>query len=680
MVLIERPVADADEAKPSSERDASADQASNNDLLASADSAVEDAPDVANANEPLVEPGTTPEDAALDETNALEAAAATVGMEGGRLSDTVEDLSVYGTQQPTVEVPLPHIPTSVMSEQLLLPTDEWSSESSQRVRNWLLLGGAATVGIFVAVGVFGLVAVRLSQNNDVVVDVAATDSKKTTANDATGQDVDPPDGDLTTDREENAVAPVEGPESPAADTLESNASDAGNSSVTTTDDGTPDGHPPTPDGEGDHPPGFLDAGASADVPPGFVVNVDTTTSADETLEKTLRNLEGWLDDKPPTEEAVVPPIVEERGPDRPAARFVNVAERLADTIEEIQFEGTPLNDFLRFVADFSTIPITLDPDALLWLDVTPKTPVSAHRKAATVQELVQTVVESVGLSTQVVDNQLLVTLPEEGMHPELYATSDLVESGADFQALAGLVTDLVARDSWQTNGGLGSIVVSDEGLTIRQSSINHRQVLLFLEKLRVARGLSTVSRFPVENFNLATRSSRVRSKLDKNIVVNFFQPTRLDKVTEILSEVGACRILIDWQSLHQLGWNADTMVTLTVNDIPLGKALDNLLEPMELGYRRVNTDLIQITSAERLQTENEFEIYKVGDLCARGTTAIEIIDALRLALGAEIFSDRGGPGTLAFDERGEALLATFPQESQIVLEQTLAELRAKLPK
>ena len=113
----------------------------------------------------------------------------------------------------------------------------------------------------------------------------------------------------------------------------------------------------------DHPPDFVDAEANDDVPPDFVASVDTAESADAALEKTLRNLEGLLNESPAEAGPLVPPLADieytETGPVRPAARVINVAERLADSFEEIQFDGTPLNDFLRFVADFSTIPITL---------------------------------------------------------------------------------------------------------------------------------------------------------------------------------------------------------------------------------------------------------------------------------------------------------------------------------
>jgi hypothetical protein len=681
MLLVERPVVKSDDGESSQELGASGHDLSNSSEIGSLPPSVaEDAPQLPTSNEPPAEADAMSEaEAADDQPRTPQPPATEDATSDGPLSDTVEDLSVYGTQPD--EVPLPEIPASLMSEQLLLPNEAWSSESSQRVRNWLLLGGAATVGIFVAVGAFALVAMSLSKDN-VVVEAPSDTTKKSGDNaQGPGARVDPSNEGETKAGNGNPSPGVEGSEGPESVTTKANSSDDGTPAVTPAPDVALDANPPLPDA--DHPPDFVDAEANDDVPPDFVASVDTAESADAALEKTVRNLEGLLNESPAEAGPLVPPLADieytETGPVRPAARVINVAERLADSFEEIQFDGTPLNDFLRFVADFSTIPITLDPDALMWLDATPVTPVSAHRKAATVKDLLQAVVESVGLTTLVVDNQMLVTLPEAGIHEELYATSDLAGSDTERLALARLVAELVARDSWLENGGLGSIAVGANGLAIRQSTLLHRQILRFLERLRIARGLSPVSSFPVANFDLASRFARVNGQLEKKIAVNFFQPTRLDRVTEVLSKIGECRILIDWQSLHQAGWNSDTMVTLTVSDTSLGTVLGELLEPMGLGVRYVDTGLLQITTAARLERTIELEIYPISDLLARRSTAEEIIAVLREAVGAELFSDRGGVGSLTFDERSGALLAALTQESQIVLEQSLAELRAKSP-
>src|SRR5262249_21163773 len=57
-------------------------------------------------------------------------------------------------------------------------------------------------------------------------------------------------------------------------------------------------------------------------------------------------------------------------------RMVNVAARLATPIRGVEVRSHPLADFLALASDLSTIPITLDVDALLEMGQSPSTPVS----------------------------------------------------------------------------------------------------------------------------------------------------------------------------------------------------------------------------------------------------------------------------------------------------------------
>ncbi len=76
-----------------------------------------------------------------------------------------------------------------------------------------------------------------------------------------------------------------------------------------------------------------------------------------------------------------------------------------------------------------------------------------------------------------------------------YSVSDL--TGKDAQAtadLAALLQKLVAPESWQPNGGAGTLIATPNILTITQTGSVHHQILVFCEKLRVARGLPPKSR------------------------------------------------------------------------------------------------------------------------------------------------------------------------------------------
>ncbi len=653
------------------------------------------------------------------------------------LSDTVEDLSVYGTRDrpdgipelpppptdisPPTEIPLPEIPASVMSDQPLLPTDAWTSESSHRIRSWLMLAGAATLGIFVAVGVFALVAMQWSRNKQVAVaespgaQTVASEGSETPADQATSgqggpgapdataakprQPADSPPADDPAHGESSAEPPTRpstpskpvspesangGPIAPGATAVEANSPaspDPAAPEIATGGTALPESAPPADE----HPPGLVATSPLDEAPPDLNPADEITGAVDTSMEKTLKSFEELLDGTPPGDGSASAEVArrtpaelggEPIGPPRPEPRAIDLAARLEDTIPEIQFENMPLNDFLRFVANLSTIPITLIPDALRWSDVAADTPVSAHQKETTTRRLLEDVVESQGLALRLAGDQLLITLPEAGVHRQRVAVADLAASPPEMTALQNDITRLVAPESWQTAGGLGRIAVDADELVVQQSSAAHRQVIEFLEKLRLARGLSPSTDVGGPKSNLASRTARCRDALQARITLNFFQPTPLDVVIDRLAKSAKCHLLIDWQALTGAGWNADTQVTLTITNTPLVDALNELLTPRGLAHRCVDSGLLQVTTADKLHRNSEFEIYPVPDLIGRGSAA-DVLAGVREKMGTAWLADERAAIQLDVDKASRSILACLPQPGQVALENAIAELRSE---
>ena len=69
-----------------------------------------------------------------------------------------------------------------------------------------------------------------------------------------------------------------------------------------------------------------------------------------------------------------------------------------------------------------------------------------------------------------------------------------------------------------------------------------------------------------------------------------------------------------------MGWNPEAQLPFATGGQPLGEALRALLEPMELAYRIVDRDTLQITSRQAIDAHVEPEFYPVSDLL--GTDAL----------------------------------------------------------
>ena len=175
---------------------------------------------------------------------------------------------------------------------------------------------------------------------------------------------------------------------------------------------------------------------------------------------------------------------------RPEPRAVDVPARLQDKIAEVEFADVPLKNFLRFVTNFSTIPVSVDPDALALVRATPHSKVNVRKTDATIDQLLTAALGPLQLAYTAVDQQLVVTrppLPEGGLRQHSHAVSDLI--GNDPQSLtqlADLIVEFVEPSSWEAAGGLGVIREELPSLVIQQRETVLFQAIVFCDRLRAA--------------------------------------------------------------------------------------------------------------------------------------------------------------------------------------------------
>ena len=211
---------------------------------------------------------------------------------------------------------------------------------------------------------------------------------------------------------------------------------------------------------------------------------------------------------------------------RTAAPAVNVEARLADKIPEIDLPDVPLGDAIDLLLSMSTLPITVDPDALAAAGVSLRDPVSVRLKETTVGKTLEAVLASRKLGFVAEGGRVLVTSPaeyRETLRPASYTISDI--AGGDAKAvadLAGLIQEFVAPES-SADSRRTRLAAGRPGLrwpscrrapsTIRSSPS--------ARSCAVGQGKPPRSRLAADRFNLATRWDRGKPMLDKEVSVNF---------------------------------------------------------------------------------------------------------------------------------------------------------------
>lgn len=254
-----------------------------------------------------------------------------------------------------------------------------------------------------------------------------------------------------------------------------------------------------------------------------------------------------------------------------------------------------------------------------------------------------------------------------------YRVVDLVPSGSSAEQTAGLqrlankIQTLIAPATWRSAGGDGTIQIKDDLLEIDQSRETLYRILVFCEKLRLARGMPLKSRFPTSRFPLASRTARASEKLDRPVTFTFLEPTPLTEVVQYVQHATGLTIAIDWRLLLAEGLTPNAAITCGVTDKPLGEALTTVLSPLGLGWRVINADSIELVTQTDAETRLEVEFYPVGDRLRAAVDPQQFVNRLSKEVGSDTWKGVGGEGVAVYDPPGGHLivLQTQPIQRQV---------------
>jgi hypothetical protein len=171
-------------------------------------------------------------------------------------------------------------------------------------------------------------------------------------------------------------------------------------------------------------------------------------------------------------------------------------------------------------------------------------------------------------------------------------------------------------------------------------------------------------------FALESRSLRSERKLATPVRAIFHAERPLTRILNHLEEAADMTLLVDWEALLAEGWPPQTTTALIVEDQPLATALDELLTPMDLAWRAIDEDTVQITSQTALESRPELEFYSVAPQIDAGADPEKLVADLKTKLGDDRFA-AAGLGAIEFDTPSKCLVVRLPQAFQRKLAEEL---------
>jgi hypothetical protein len=161
---------------------------------------------------------------------------------------------------------------------------------------------------------------------------------------------------------------------------------------------------------------------------------------------------------------------------------------------EFDFADTPLSDVIDYLANKHDVVMILDNKGLTDAAVDPSAPVTKSvRKPIRLASGLKLILEEFDLTYTIRDDVLLITSKEKAdeiLTTKAYAVADLLGRSATrpvtMNHLIEAVVSIVRPESWDENGGPGTIVPMAETLLVNQTFDAHEQLADLLTLLRDA--------------------------------------------------------------------------------------------------------------------------------------------------------------------------------------------------
>ena len=158
-------------------------------------------------------------------------------------------------------------------------------------------------------------------------------------------------------------------------------------------------------------------------------------------------------------------------------------------------------------------------------------------------------------------------------------------------------------------------------------------------------GPGNVARPPVQRGDLDTLKAQPASavlKAEKLITVDWENVPLKDAIKQLAKSAGR-NIVLESSGLEDESLTERVPITLSVDDVKLSSALKLMLDPLNLGYRIEESDVIVVTSQQRLKGQPIVVTYSVADL----SVPIPKRVVVKLAVDRSMAGDQSKPSDTA---------------------------------
>jgi hypothetical protein len=347
----------------------------------------------------------------------------------------------------------------------------------------------------------------------------------------------------------------------------------------------------------------------------------------------------------------------------------------------------PLSQVVEDLAKQVDLPMELDPQGLEEAGIDQATPITLEAGPLSLQALLQLLEVRHQLAYAPSLAGLKITSLDAGTSStvsRVYPIFDLLVPADDnpledsLPALIDALTTHVDSDSWNDNGGMGSIVGYRGRVAVDQTLARHHDVAAFLTGLRKLK--QSPAPEPGQPLTVIfTAQGPAHEALGKRLTGE-----ATSDLNAFLEQMGAALkipLVVSLEGLENAGVDLKAEIHGAYRDQPGGKVLKALLEPRQLAPV-VFPEFVLITSSDEADQKGETRFYRLDDIVdpdrasgpfARGVPDLE--DLIVASVEPDSWRDNGGPGAISSMVHPAALVVTARFDVHAKIEQLLTSFR-----
>ncbi|MEM7784453.1 MAG: hypothetical protein AAF623_13955, partial [Planctomycetota bacterium] len=334
---------------------------------------------------------------------------------------------------------------------------------------------------------------------------------------------------------------------------------------------------------------------------------------------------------------------------------ISLPQSLAAT-ETVQFQETSLKDVISWLGEKTGFHIVMDDRSMASAGILSSEPVTDALDNEPIY-LILDRLEAIGIQWRWEGKVIhLDALKDPIIFTRQYNLGKLLDLGFKPDDISYAIESCVASESWETNGGDGSIVMLGDVMFLRQSNTVHRRVAGLIGAL-IQPGRQTFVFAPSQNEEL-------RKLTEKNISVEF-NDTPLSEVVASLAKLTEGNIRLDLKALEKVGIRKRTPISLFIQDQPLQLVLKLLCAPEKMDWK-IEDGVLWITSTQKVNLVTA--VYDVRDLCRTEEESEALSEAIASQTLPDSWMINGGSGDIVFPKPGSMVVCQNDQGQSQVFE------------